>query len=159
MVVGLLQGGTTREHIRYIAGRIWMPLTPPREPTREDMLLGDLRRAVPKPHMREQHRNAWISEETWKLVDERVSARRGPRVLARLRRLGRAIKASLKGYRRRRVEEVWKAVEALLGEDPPNAKETWRRMKGWYQAAAKRGPPPARATLEQIMAKQTALYS
>ena len=69
MVVGLLRGGTTREHIRYIAGRRLMPLTPPREPTREDTLFGDLRRAVLKPHRREQHRNAWISNETWKLVD------------------------------------------------------------------------------------------
>ena len=101
-----------------------MPLIPPREPTREDTLFGDLRRAVPKPHKREQHRNAWISDETWKLVDERVLARRRPRVQARLRRLGRAVKASLKGDRRRRVEEAGKAVEALLGEDPPNAKET-----------------------------------
>ena len=106
-----------------------MPLTPPREPTREYTLFGYLRRAVPKPHMQGKHRNAWISEETWKLVDERVSARRGPRVLARLRRLGHSIKASLKGDRRRRVEEAGKAVEALLGEDPPNAKEAWRRMK------------------------------
>ena len=32
-------------------------------------------------------------------------------------------------------------------------------MKGWYQAAAKRGPPPARATLERITAEQTELYS
>ena len=31
-------------------------------------------------------------------------------------------------------------------------------MKGWYKAAAKRGPPPARATLERITAKQTELY-
>ena len=55
--------------------------------------------------------------------------------------LGRAIQASLKGDWRRRVEEARLAVEALLGEDLPNAKEAWRRMKGWYQAAAKRGPP------------------
>ena len=41
------------------------------------------------------------------------------------------------------MEEAEKAVEALLGEDPPNAKEAWRRMKGWYRAAAKRGPPTA----------------
>ena len=46
-------------------------------------------------------------------------------VQARLRRPGRAIKASLKGDRRRRVEEAGKAVEALLGEDPPNEKEAW----------------------------------
>ena len=50
-------------------------------------------------------------------------------------------------------------MEALLGEDPTNAKEAWRRMKGWYRAAAKRGPPPARATLERITAERTALYS
>ena len=62
---------------------------------------------------------------------------------ARLRRLGRAVRASLKGDRRRRVEEAGKDVEALLGEDPPNEKEAWRRMKGWYRAAANIGPPPA----------------
>ena len=31
-------------------------------------------------------------------------------------------------------------------------------MKGWYKAAAKRCPPPARATLERITAEQTELY-
>ena len=78
--------------------------------------------------------------------------RRKPRAKAKMRRLGRAIQASLKGDRRQRVEEAGTAVEALLGEDPPNAKEAWQKMKGWYQAAAKRGPPPARATLQQIAA-------
>ena len=64
---------------------------------------------------------------------------------ARLRRLGRAFRASLKGDRKRRVEDAGKDVEALLGGDPPNAKEAWRRMKGWYKAAVNRAPPPARA--------------
>ena len=112
MVVALLQGGTTRDHIRYIAGRIQMPLTPPKEPTREDTLFGVLRRSMPKLHLREQHKNAWISDETWKLVDERVSVRREPRAQTKIRRLGRAIQARLKGDRRRRVEEAGKAVEA-----------------------------------------------
>ena len=57
------------------------------------------------------------------------------------------------------MEEAGSAVEALLKEDLPNAKEAWRRMKGWYQAAAKRGPPPARATLERITAERTEMYS
>ena len=91
----------------------------------------------------EQHRNMWVSNETWKLVDERVTVRRKPRARTKMWRLGRAIPACLMGDRRRRVAEAGKAVEALLGEDPPNAKEAWRRMKGWYQAAAKRGPSPA----------------
>ena len=131
-----------------------MPLLPPKEPTREDKLFGDLRRAVPKPHEREKHRNAWISDETWRIADGRVSVRRGTRVRARLRRLGRAVRVSLKGERRRRVEDAGKDVEALLGEDPPNSKEAWRRMKGWYRAATNRGPPPARATLERITAER-----
>ena len=119
-----------QEHIRYIAGRRRLLLTPPKRPTWEDTLFGDLRRAVPKPQLREQHRNAWISEETWKLVDKRVTIRTQSRARMGMRRLGRAIQASLKGDRRRRVEEAGSAVEALLKEDPPNAKEAWRRMKG-----------------------------
>ena len=63
MVVGKLRGGTVREHVRYITWRRRLPLLPPKEPTREDKLFGDLRRAVPKPHEREKHRNAWISDE------------------------------------------------------------------------------------------------
>ena len=117
-----------REHIRYIAGRRIIPLTPPKQPTREDSLFGNLRRAVPKPKPREQHRNAWISEETWKLVDERVTMRRKSRARTGMRRLGRAIQSSLKGDQRRRVEEAGLAVESLLKEDPPNAKEAWRRI-------------------------------
>ena len=93
-----------REHIRYIAGRRRLLLKPPKEPTREDSLFGDLRRAVPKPQPREQHRNAWIYEETWRLVDERVTMRRKARAQMGMRRLGRAIQASLKGDMRRRVE-------------------------------------------------------
>ena len=69
-----------------------MLLNPPTEPTREDDLFDALRRAVPKPHEQEKHNNAWISEETWRLVDERVSARRGTRVRERIWRLGRALR-------------------------------------------------------------------
>ena len=56
------------------------------------------------------------------------------------------------------MEEAGTAVETLLKEDPPNAREAWRWMKGWYKAAANRGPPPARATLERITTEQTELY-
>ena len=61
---------------------------------------------MPKTHEREKHRNKWISDETWRLVDERVLARRGTRVRVILQRLGRAVRASLKGDRRWRVEEA-----------------------------------------------------
>ena len=135
-----------------------MPLRPPTEPTREDGIFAALRRAVPKTHARDRHKNAWISEETWRLVDERVSARRGTGLHTRIRILGRAIWARLQGDRKRRVEATGQEVETLLGEDPPNPKEAWRRLKGWYKAAVNRAPPPARATLERITAERVDLY-
>ena len=143
---------TARDHAPYMKGRRKMLLKPPTEPTRDDELFDALRRAVPKLHKREKHKNAWIFKEMWRLVDERVSARRGTRVRERIRRLGRAIRASLKGDRKRRVEAVGTDVEELLGWDPPNAKEAWRRMKGWYNSVVTRDPLPARATLERITA-------
>ena len=80
------------------------PLRPPNKPTQKDGIFAALRRAVPKPHARERHKNEWILEETWRLVDERVSTRRGTGMHARIRRLGRTIRASLKRDRKRRVE-------------------------------------------------------
>ena len=69
---------------------------------------------MPKPQPLEQHQNAWISEETWRLMDERVTMRRKPWARTGLRRLGRAIQASMKGDRKRRVEEAGTAIEGLL---------------------------------------------
>ena len=74
MVVGCLRSALEQEHARYIMRRRKMPLRPPKEPTREDGIFAALRRVVPKPHVRDRHKNAWISEETWRLVDKRVSA-------------------------------------------------------------------------------------
>ena len=78
---------------------------------------------------------------------------------ARIRRLGRAIRESLKRGRKRRVENAGHEVEMLLGEDPLKPKEAWRRLKGWSKAAVNRSLPPARATLEQITAERVDLYS
>ena len=61
---------------------------------------------------------------------------------ARIRRLDCSIRASLKGDRKRRVEISGEEVETLLGEDPPNAKEAWRRLKVWYKAAVNHALPP-----------------
>ena len=130
MVVGHLRSATAQDHACYIKGRRKMPLKPPSEPTREDEIFGALRRSVPKPHKRDRHRNAWISDETWILVNKRVSSRGGTRVKERIWRLGLAIRAILNGDRKRRVEAAGTDVEALLGRDPPNVKEACRRMKG-----------------------------
>ena len=62
MVVGCLRSAPEQEHARYIMGRIKMPLRSPTEPTREDGIFAALRRAVPKPHARDRHKNAWRSK-------------------------------------------------------------------------------------------------
>ena len=36
MVMGLLRGGTGREHVKYIVGRRRIPMKPPKRPTREE---------------------------------------------------------------------------------------------------------------------------
>ena len=159
MVVVCLRSVPVREHAKYLTGQKKLPIQPLTEPMREDGISADLRRAVPKPHAKERRTNNCISEETWRLVDERVSARRGTRVQARIRRLSREIAASLKGDIKRRVEIAGEEVETLLGADPPNPKEAWRRLKGWYKAAVNRALPPARATLERIMSDRVDLYS
>ena len=122
MVVGCLRSAPEREHARYIRGRRKMPLRPSTEPMKEDGIFAALRRAVPKPHARDRHKSAWISEETWRLVEERFSARRGTGVQMRIRRMGRAIRASLQGDRKRRVETAGTDVEALLGGGPAKCK-------------------------------------
>ena len=93
------------------------------------------------------------------LRDERFSARPYPaRYQALIQRLERAIKASLKGYRRRRTEEAGEEVKRMLGSDPPLHREAWHRMKGWYQATVDRAPPPSRVNLERITADWVDLY-
>ena len=79
IVLGCLSSASLTEHKRYLEGRNRWPVRPPEKPTRADQLFAALRRDVLKAQPREARQNAWISEETWRLVDERVSARQDPR--------------------------------------------------------------------------------
>ena len=79
MVLGCLPSAPLSETKQYLGGRKRWPVRSPVKPSRTDELFAALRRAVPRPKPREARRNAWISAETWKLIDERVSARRDPR--------------------------------------------------------------------------------
>ena len=102
MVVGSLHGSSPREHSRYLGSRTRLPLRPPgrQTRTRADKLFTELRRAVPKPDKQAPHQKSWISADTWRLVNKRVSTRReSGRDQRRLRKSGRTIQASLKEYR------------------------------------------------------------
>ena len=51
-----------------------IPLGSLTTPTREDGIFVALRRAIPKPNSWEARKNAWILEDTWRIVNKRVSA-------------------------------------------------------------------------------------
>ena len=159
MVLGFLTSASLLEHKIYIGGRKRWSMRPPTKPTRVYKFFVALRRAVPKSQQCAARRNTWISEETWRIVDERVSAHRDPRKGKVLKRkLGRAVKAILAAYQKRRADEAVTEVEALVGADPPLIQEAWYRIQGCYKAAVDRAPSPARVTLERITAERVALY-
>ena len=160
MVLGCLPNAPLSETKRYLGGRKRWKVRPPTEPSRPDTLFAALRRAVPRSKPREARKNAWISAETWRLIDERVSTRWDPRYgKADRRQLTKEIMASLAQDRRRRAEEAGAEVEDLMKADPPLIQEAWYRLQGWYKAAVDCAPPPARATLKRVTAERVTLYS
>ena len=96
MVMGFLHSAPLREHASHLGGSKRLPLLPSTAPMREDGIFAALRRAVPNPLVREARKNAWILVSTWRLIDERVSARRYlTKDQALIQRLEHAIKVSL----------------------------------------------------------------
>ena len=63
---------TLREHAKYFRWHTWLPLRTLTIPMREDEIFTALRRAIPKPKAREERKNAWILEDTWRLIDMRI---------------------------------------------------------------------------------------
>ena len=131
MVLGCLSSASLMEHKRYLGGSKQWPVRPAEKLTQTDQLFADLRRAIPKAQMRKARRNAWISEETWRLIDERVSACQDPQYgQAFKRKLGRAVKASLAEDQKQWADESGVEVEALVKADPPLIQEAWYRIQG-----------------------------
>ena len=116
--------------------------------------------AIPKLRTREARKNERIFAATLRLIGERVSARQDlEKDQTLIRKLVRAIKASMSTNRRRGAEEMGAEVEALVGTDPPLIQEIWKQIKGWYKAMVNHVPPPARVTLEWITVERVKLYS
>ena len=108
-----------------------LPLRPPTTPTREDGIFAALWQAIPKPKRWEAQKNTWISEDTWILVNVRVSAHLDPaRNQVLIWSLSRAINLSLKADRQRHTDEAGGKIETILASDPPLHKGERKRMKG-----------------------------
>ena len=75
LVLGCLRGATPDAHLRYLGSRTCFPIRPPEIPDRVDRMFSELRRSIPRPPWQDRHRQAWISPETWSLIDTRIVVR------------------------------------------------------------------------------------
>lgn len=161
MVLGELWSSDLRRNKSYLRARRRFPLRAPKwgPQTRADALLQVLNEAIPKPTLAERReRWEWISNETWRLVDERAALQK---VIghdrAKVRRLDRRIRRAFKADRKRRAEEAGEAIEAaLLGGEIQAA---WDRFKSWYRQASDRPSPPSRMDLRAVTQERIDLYT
>ena len=106
LVLGCLHSTPLREHTEYLGRHTRLPLHTPTTPTREDRLFAAVWRSTPKSKAQEARNNMWISTDTWRIVNERVSVRRDPaRDKDHLQRIGHVVNASLREDGQRWTEE------------------------------------------------------
>ena len=73
------------------------------------------------------------------------------------------IKAGLQEDRLRRAAEARSVVDSLLTFDSPLIREAWIReawisMRGWYNDALYRPPPPSRVAIATMMSERVDIY-
>ena len=117
LVFGCLRRIASAAHYLYLGRCTCFPIRPPATPDRIDRIFAKIRQAIPRTPRQECHCQAWISPDTWSIIDTRISAR--------LRKdqqsswdLSHAIKAGIQEYRHRRADESGSVVESLLVSDP-----------------------------------------
>ena len=120
-------------------------------------MFAKLRQAIPRTPQQEPHCQAWISSETWSLINTRIEAcrRKDQRISWSL---SRAIKAGIQEDRRRRAAESGSVAESLFASNPPLNREAWIQMWGWYKDAVDHPPPPSIVALATMTAKREELY-
>ena len=101
--------------------------------------------ALPPLSTPEIRSKSWISEASWRLVDQKNALRRlpGSTNLTEYRRLIRSLKASLKGDRKQRAATAGALAEAELNQDPPRIKQAWNIIRRWFIATEDRPLPPS----------------
>jgi hypothetical protein len=112
---------------------------------------------IPAPE-RERPANRWISDKSWKVIDQRATLRRmGNLPLAAAHRIGGKIKSSPAADRKQHAANAASTVESHLSNG--SVKEAWGALKGWYWVAEDRPPPACPETMAKQMAKRVELYA
>ena len=102
MVLGCLRSASLRENRRYLG--VWrhflLKAPAKKDMTEVDKTFSGLKGAMPRPDLRQ---NAWISKETWALVESHVTIRQEGGSQAELRRVGRHVNARIQADRTARA--------------------------------------------------------
>ena len=163
MVVGQLMSKPLGANRSYLRKRQRYPLPAPTvgpDSPLVDRLFQELKEAMPRPTRPTRRRNAWISDATWRLIDQKSAMRRRHGVgysPAALRRLSRRIASSLRADRKRRVEEAGAAVEDAMGAN--DHKGAWELARAWYRQAEDRPPKPSHQELATVSEEYANLYT
>ena len=72
LVFGCLCRATPAAHLCYLGRRTGFPIRPPATLDKVDRMFAKLQRDIPRPLWQELHRQAWISPETWSLINTRI---------------------------------------------------------------------------------------
>ena len=160
LVLGVLPASPARDHGRYLRSRRRFPLRPPQwgPQTRADALFQSLTDAIPAPVPATKRAwQSWISDETWRMVDERSALRRRPNHdRAEARRLDRRIQQALRADRKRRAAAAGEAIQASLTQR--DYRGAWNRVKAWYRQAGARPSKPSRQDLRAVTTEFGDLY-
>ena len=110
LILGVLPASPSCEHGKYSRARRRFPLRTPQwgPQTRADALYQALKESIPPAEAATRRvRKSWVSDETWRLVDERSALTRTlNHDRAAARRLARRIQAAFRADRKRRAAEA-----------------------------------------------------
>jgi hypothetical protein len=163
MVVGEHQGSVHSHGAAYIRGRKAFPLGAPKwgPMSQADYLFEEVLAQVQVPAREAaRHRQPWISDETWRKVDEMHQHNRRRHTpefsQPRQRVLKRQVQQAFATDRKQRTAAAGVYIENLLAND--QLSEAWKGLQAWYRQHGDYPPKPAREDLEVITVEREALY-
>ena len=153
-----IRSSNLRMHQRYLRNRASFPTIPPVQDEHGPNLLFQqlMQHHTRHPPMAYPPRDAWIAEDTWRLIDQRTTALKRLATPAELNPLRKEIRKHIRRDRAARLQQTGEEIEAHLDADDP--REAWRLVKVWYRQHA-RATPPTPADLTAIGREYQALYT
>jgi hypothetical protein len=157
-VIATFWGGSARWLKSYWRDQQHFPLQLSQgEETEQTKMFSRLVAECVKPKLHKRQGNDWISDKTWALVGQQTTLRQvGKMSYTERRRTKCNIWASLCNNRVARTQGVGKAIEAEL--EKGDVQETFRLLKGWYQAASETMARPCPQTMAGQTEEQVELY-